>query len=658
MERLREYLWPVLLCAAGLVLAHHETVLAGFAFTQSDLGDTRFVNYLLEHSWRWLTRWPGHRDFWDAPFFYPAKNVLAYSEVMLGAAPFYWPFRLLGIAPDTAFQLWVLTLGVLNFASLHYLLRRCFGLPVAGSSAGAALFAFAAIRINQTMHYQLFPHFWSVLCLIALLKLFSGEAPADPERTERRRMLWIWVFGISAALQLWASFYLGWFLGFALTVALAWAVASRALRAALWALVKAHPFTLLLAGAASALIVVPLATHYLASAQEVGLRTFDEALSMIPAPRAWVHQGQFSWFYGWMAKLAVFRRIPMEHEQRVGFGLLTSAIGIAGLWHGRKSPAVRLVALTGLTVLVVSTLYGAFTPWKLVFELFPGAKAIRAVARIGLLLLVPFGLGIALFTRKLAEKGRVYGAGGVLLALLAVLEQGQTNPAFDKHRNRRDIAEIVKHIPEGCGAFVFSPVQGYGPYWKYQLDAMWAHLESGVPTLNGYSGSNPPGWGLGDTNLHSEMDELRVAGAIRQWVQQRELEPSSVCWVKVGLQEGPYGSEYVSQELPRSMVAGDRYPVAVTFRNLGPEPWRVGQHIRLGSQAPRDNLRWGTQRVELPQDAKPGETVTFRFEIVAPSQPGPHPFQWRMLREGMMWFGAASELVTVQVEEPQASRPP
>src|SRR5918911_1572347 len=92
----------------------------------ADIGDTRLNNYLLEHSYRWLRQAPGHADFWSPPMFYPATGTMAFADVFLSAAPLYWPWRLLGAAPDTAFQLWMLTVGAFNYLAAYLLLRRVF----------------------------------------------------------------------------------------------------------------------------------------------------------------------------------------------------------------------------------------------------------------------------------------------------------------------------------------------------------------------------------------------------------------------------------------------------------------------------------------------------------------------------------------------------
>jgi hypothetical protein len=87
-----------------------------------DLGDARFNMYVLEHGHRWLMRLDS--SFWSAPFFYPAPNVITYSDNHLGSLLFYSMFRILGASRETAFQLWAVTLFALNYFVTWFVLKK------------------------------------------------------------------------------------------------------------------------------------------------------------------------------------------------------------------------------------------------------------------------------------------------------------------------------------------------------------------------------------------------------------------------------------------------------------------------------------------------------------------------------------------------------
>jgi hypothetical protein len=105
----------------------------------------------------------------------------------------------------------------------------------------------------------------------------------------------------------------------------------------------------------------------------------------------------------------------------------------------------------------------------------------------------------------------------------------------------------------------------------------------------------------------------------------------------------------VAQSVPSTMVAGQRYTVSVRMKNIGGTTWTAAEGYRLGSQNPQDNLTWGLHRVGLPASVAPGGEVTFNFTVIAPSTPGTYNFQWRMVQDGVGWFGDPTPSVAVNV---------
>jgi len=97
------------------------------------------------------------------------------------------------------------------------------------------------------------------------------------------------------------------------------------------------------------------------------------------------------------------------------------------------------------------------------------------------------------------------------------------------------------------------------------------------------------------------------------------------------------------------MVAGQSYAVSVQMKNTGTATWTAALAYKLGSQNPGDNVTWGLSRVATPGSVGNGQTATFNFTARAPTTPGPYNFQWRMLREGVTWFGDLTPNVAVNV---------
>ena len=116
-----------------------------------------------------------------------------------------------------------------------------------------------------------------------------------------------------------------------------------------------------------------------------------------------------------------------------------------------------------------------------------------------------------------------------------------------------------------------------------------------------------------------------------------------------------WNAVFVSQSVPSAMLAGDRYAVSVTMRNNGKVAWQpfnpaTGAGVALGSLNPTDNTTWrADNRVPLTTTVAPGASGVFNFEVVAPSTPGMHNFQWKLVDGGVGWFGGDAANVAVTV---------
>ena len=112
---------------------------------------------------------------------------------------------------------------------------------------------------------------------------------------------------------------------------------------------------------------------------------------------------------------------------------------------------------------------------------------------------------------------------------------------------------------------------------------------------------------------------------------------------------GPNDAVFVTQAAPSAMTTGQSYIVYVTMRNSGASTWLPSAGYKLGAQNPQDNFTWGINRVSLPGPVAPASDVTFAFNITAPTAPNAYNFQWRMLQEGVGYFGPLSPNISIAV---------
>ncbi len=107
-----------------------------------------------------------------------------------------------------------------------------------------------------------------------------------------------------------------------------------------------------------------------------------------------------------------------------------------------------------------------------------------------------------------------------------------------------------------------------------------------------------------------------------------------------------YSDEFVSHTIPTTMNQGQSYNVSVTFRNRG-VVWSEARAFRLGAVGESDPFT-GTTRRTISGEVRPGNTYTFSFTMTAPTTPGTYTTDWRMVRDGVAWFGPTLALnVTV-----------
>ena len=536
---------------AGMLLQFHPIILSGLSRMQSDWGDTRLNNYILEHGYRWLVGMPGHERFWSPPVFFPAPNTAAYSDVLLGVAPLYWLWRLIGLQPDTAFQLWLLTLGTLNFLSALLLFSRGFRCRPIASAVGALLLSFAAVRTAQVMHAQLIAHFYLVLAILALLQIFEPvpEIRAGVAIVERRTA-WVLALALACVAQVYSSFYYGWYLCFAMLLGAIWAVAMPGTRRRFLTTVRANLRAMLVATLGAALLLAPLANHYLQAEHQVGTRKFIVVETMLPRLQSWAYQGPDSWLYGWLATHDAFHYLPMEHEQRLGLGLATVVCAASGLWMGRRRRAVQFAVLIPVTMAILATQWpGGFAPWRAIYLFVPGAAALRAVSRIGVALVLPAALGVALLADAIIRPRRIPPSRAAtslrrrdlrtrallatLLIAVVVAEQVQQPEWYDKNAGRARVARVANGIGADCGAFLYTPTGGSDDPWHYHTDAMWASMLRSVPTLNGYSGNQPPNWAFYDNRVPTQGLDSVVTASVSRWAAQWHMDPARICRVRM-----------------------------------------------------------------------------------------------------------------------------
>ncbi len=361
----------------------------------------------------WVMAWVRHAlstapsSLFQANAFAPARDVLAFSEPLIGYGVLSIPLQAVGLSPASclnALCILLLAGGVWAIARLAMDLGASRGAALTGAFAGT----FGALMTVQ-LGFVSFTAFGGIpLTLLAWRRL-------ERKRTFRAASL----LGLSLAALAWFSLHLFAFalVPLAILVARALFRERRALR----------PFAarVLAGGAVTTLLVLPLAVPLLRVRQNEGFtRDRTETADYSAFPASWLattdeNPGQ---------KFLPFRSGSERALYPGTVAIVLALVSLAGLWI----PGVRPLVTTGALLVAIGFLgsLGPATPFfswlaTLVPPLYGG---IRVAARFAFISLVGFGLlaagGVTVLSR-VARKTltRRFGLALLLVAIAADVRQ-------------------------------------------------------------------------------------------------------------------------------------------------------------------------------------------------------------------------------------------
>lgn len=311
----RHFALHSLVCSAGLTILFWPMFFSGFTRLQDNPGDTLLNHYILEHTWTCVSRTNYTGDFWNPPFFYPVRNVLAYSETLIGVAPVYWFFRLI-FAETHAYQAWIITMAGGTYICTVWALRRMEISHLAAATA-SFLFSFGMIRSNQVGHQQL------------LCQLFTAPAIA---------FLWSYLqqgktinlLGLTACatMQILACIYLGWFTAFAMALfSIMVLIFDRNSRATVLDHLRNNPVVSSLIACAGITCLIPIIAMYLI-ANTTSPRPLSECILYAPRWSSWLAPPP-----GWIAWPAMSRFTHLQHcmETWLFFGFMPYILSLVSI---------------------------------------------------------------------------------------------------------------------------------------------------------------------------------------------------------------------------------------------------------------------------------------------------------------------------------------
>lgn len=563
-------------------------LLSKTSLTYFSLYDGTIELSILEH---WFQVLKSHEAWHTTSYFYPHQGTLAYNDGYFLFGIVYALPRWLGVNPYISAELAHAAMWLAGFLGLYAFLRKAFGIAAAWATLAATCFTLSSAYTAHAIHAQLF-----TVCLVPvfgwmLARLFEAGVAKQGD------VVLCWGTAGAALLGAWllTALYMAWFtLFFVLLLLPAWLLAATSdEKLSAWRVVRVlGPVRIAILSLSFILAVVPFLWLYLPKSAETGMHPFRTAHGYLPHPADILNVGGDNLLFGaLMTRLhASWPGTFVANGERLGglSPLLLLAFLAACIWCWRAETyqgrgLVRALCLATVVAWLLSLDYGWAQPWRLVYATMPGAKAVRVVARLQLFLIVPVvvvvGVAVAHAARHLPVP-----AVAIAAVLLLLGQPAATGPLYDTARLRLQNVASVPPAPAGCSAFFTQESQDrlgrhaseYDGLYNHNVDAMLISELIGLPTINGYSTFNPPGWNFADPEQPNYLNRVWVYAQERALDHLCALNLHSMAWVTEPFQarnETPEATMAFDEDI--SVAAGQPGTALLGSGWSTPESWGV-----------------------------------------------------------------------------------
>lgn len=514
----RRYAVIGVVMALSLAMFFRDALASGLTLTYGDSYDGLIEIAILQH-WHNVV---AHGAVWNvADYFYPHPDTLGYNDTYIIPGVFYAIARLAGADPFVGAFVSHVAMRAIGFLGMYALLRRGLTVGFALSLAGAALFTTANAALLHIYHAQtlsvgLLP--WLALGVIAMVRAVRA---GDPRSLRRYGVAFAILFGLSAL----NAFYGIWFFTLFTIVAVivAFLLETCDEKAAWIGAIRRQWASLLLVAAATLAALLPFAAVYVPKLAEGAKHSWREGAHLyLPDLTTLFNTGPGNLVWGpvFRAIIPVGQQLP-RGEDTVGFPLgLMMALLLAILWAAKDRAERKAALVLGLTLAIVLAAMlrwpGDISAWKLVYDIVPGADAVRVVSRFPLFALAAVIPVVMVFLDRAPRPGWLTVA---IVALLLVEQVQLQSPLSLDRAEQKAMLATVGPPPTGCDSFFViaartddaaaqaearrvatawggqdSGADQMRQFYRHNVDAMLIAAYYRVPTINGFSSFNPPDW--------------------------------------------------------------------------------------------------------------------------------------------------------------------
>jgi len=465
---------PLLLILAATVIHTWPLALAPGTHSRNDNGDAQLNAWILAWVEHTLPRDPMH--LFQANIFYPARDVLAFSEPLIVPAILGAPVAWLGGSPVLVYNLMVIAGFALSALAAYALMLRWTHDRIAALLAGTT-FAFNTHTLTRLAHVQGLHIYGLPMALLATDRII----------TDGRTRHGVWL----AAWMIILAYTSGYLLVFAsISVAIAIIVRVREWLPH-WRTVLA---SVAVATGAAALLILPLWIPYHRAATEQGMsRSLQAVADYSATPKGYLAAAGTIHRSTWSGR---FFRDPVD-SFFPGIVLIVMAVAAVALsFRGRRNEEATLTRRRVVMLIVIGAAgvvlsLGTATPvYGWIYTIFPPMHGLRAAARFGNLFLLAMSalaaFGLAQLRRRVPSAIAV--TIGVAALVLANTEALRAPFDYRPFTGIPRLYALLADQPHVVLAEVpFYPRQAVFENAEYVLNST-THWQ---PLMNGYSGYTP-----------------------------------------------------------------------------------------------------------------------------------------------------------------------
>ncbi|MDD5569996.1 MAG: hypothetical protein PHD97_02460 [Bacteroidales bacterium] len=487
-------------------------------YIPGDLGDSRFINYLLEHGYRWLTG--NVQSFWDGEFMYPFKNSIALSDSMLGTLPFYSIWRFLGFSPESSYQLWWICICSLNYWCSYFVFKKWFNRSDVALVL-AWIFAFSVFNLGQLNFMQMIVRFMVPVVFYAAYKMVI---------TPSAKYLLIYCFGI--IFQLCSAVYTGFYLLYfsALFVFIYYLISKKWKDLLYYFKNKKLAYTSLIFFL-SLLAFQWLLLPYLKMSNIVGLRLYREVTINLPLWNSFLfpHEASVAWGFlfditkpdvpEWWLHYLFLGIIPLA-------AIIVSPFYLFYNWYKKiKTPLLlKSVIITSVIIVLIHIrTESGLTLYALIFKL-PGINSMKVLTRfmhveIFILLLI-IGYVLVRFKNKY-----------IFLFALFVFADNCFSPKYIQREEKAGLIKRKEILLTELEKYEYGKykavalIDSIQPAYITHLDMMLVAQSVGIKSVNGYSSYCPDEFG--------EFYKNDTEEGLFKWLASQNVKKEKILVIKI-----------------------------------------------------------------------------------------------------------------------------